>query len=113
MSVILKGHEIQIPNSCDVCSFCGCDFTCMNYTADCFGEDISDYEMCRHSKCNLVEIPDGAMLIDANKLISLYSDRMEKVVERYGIDSSEAGVLSGAMKLLQIQPNVFKKEESE
>ena len=64
MSVILKGHEIQIPNSCDVCSFCGCDFTCMNYTADCFGEDISDYEMCRHSRCNLVEIPEGARLID-------------------------------------------------
>lgn len=71
MSVILKGHEIQIPNSCDVCSFCGCDFTCMNYTADCFGEDISDYEMCRHSKCNLVEIPEGARLIDAE---ALYSD---------------------------------------
>lgn len=68
MSVILKGHEIEIPNSCDVCPFCGCDFTCMNYTADCFGEDISDYEMCRHSKCNLVESPEGARLIDAKEL---------------------------------------------
>lgn len=74
MSVILKGPEIQIPNSCDVCSFCGCDFTCMNYTADCFGEDISDYEMCRHSKCNLVEIPEGARLIDGNKISSDMDD---------------------------------------
>lgn len=64
MSVILKGCEIEMPHSCDICPFCGCDYTCMNYTADCYGEDIGDYSMCRHEKCNLVEIPEGASLID-------------------------------------------------
>ena len=68
MSVILKGCEIKMPHSCDICPFCGCDYTCMNYTADCYGEDISDYSMCRHEKCNLVEIPEGARLIDAKEL---------------------------------------------
>ena len=69
MSVILKGCEIKMPHSCDICPFCGCDYTCMNYTADCYGEDIGDYTMCRHEKCNLVEIPEGARLIDGNALV--------------------------------------------
>ena len=51
MSVIVKG--IEMPKSCDICPFCGMDYTCMNYTADCFGFYIGDYEASRHHNCNL------------------------------------------------------------
>ena len=39
-----------------------------------------------------------------------YADRLLKVSERYGIDSSEAGILSGAMKLLDSQPSAEREE---
>ena len=44
-------------------------------------------------------------LIDGDILMDEYVDRLVKVSERYGIDSSEAGILSGAMKLLDSQPS--------
>ena len=45
-------------------------------------------------------------LIDADALLELYADRLEKLEERYGVHSSECGVLAGAMKLLEIQPTI-------
>lgn len=45
-------------------------------------------------------------LVDADALLELYADRLEKLEERYGIHSSECGVLAGAMKLLEIQPTI-------
>lgn len=45
-------------------------------------------------------------LIDADALLELYADRLEKLEERYGVYSSECGVLAGAMKLLEIQPTI-------
>lgn len=45
-------------------------------------------------------------LIDADVLAEIFIDRMEKVKERFGFNSSEAGILSGAYKLLQSQPTI-------
>ena len=45
-------------------------------------------------------------LIDADALAEIYADRMCKVSERYGLDSSEAGILSGAYKLLESMPTI-------
>lgn len=45
-------------------------------------------------------------LIDADALLELYADRLEKLEERYGVHSSECGVLASAMKLLEIQPTI-------
>lgn len=96
MSVILKGCEIEMPHSCDICPFCGCDYTCMNYTADCYGEDIGDYSMCRHEKCNLVEIPEGARLIDAE---ALYSD----IIHRFDY-------CDDFLEMLEEAPTIFEED---
>ena len=42
--------------------------------------------------------------------MAIYEDRFEKVVDRYGIDSSEAGILSGAIKLLMDQDVIIEVE---
>lgn len=48
-------------------------------------------------------------MIDADALMELYADRLTVVAERYSPDSSECGILSGAMKLLEIQPTIEPK----
>lgn len=45
-------------------------------------------------------------LIDADALMETYADRMSVVADRYSPDSSECGILCGAMKLLSIQPTI-------
>ena len=45
-------------------------------------------------------------LINADSLAEIFADRMEKVAERYGVDSSEAGILAGAYKLLESMPTI-------
>lgn len=50
-------------------------------------------------------------LIDANALMELYADRLTVVAERYSPDSSECGILSGAMKLLEIQPTIEERKK--
>ena len=52
-------------------------------------------------------------LIDADTLLELYSDRLEKLEERYGVYSGECGVLAGAMKLLEIQPTIEPERKKE
>jgi len=44
--------------------------------------------------------------IDGDALMETYADRMSVVADRYSPDSSECGILCGAMKLLSIQPTI-------
>ena len=61
--------------------------------------------------CPLVELPEHhGGLIDADRLLKIYENRMEKVADRYGRYSSEAGILSGAMKLLMTEFEIVKAE---
>lgn len=43
-------------------------------------------------------------LVDADALMDIYADRLGVIANRYSPDSSECGILSGAMKLLLAQP---------
>lgn len=49
-------------------------------------------------------------LIDADALMDLYANRLELLAERYCPDSSECGVLAGAMKLLEAQPTIEERK---
>lgn len=49
-------------------------------------------------------------LTDADVLMDLYANRLELLAERYGLDSSECGVLAGAMKLLEAQPTIEERK---
>lgn len=42
-------------------------------------------------------------LIDADTLMDIYANRLKLLAMRYGVDSTECGVLAGAMKLLETQ----------
>ena len=102
MSVLIKG--IEMPEDCFSCplkeeGFC-------NIT-NAYAGGINE----RNSDCPLVELPEThGRLVDADKLMAIFSDRLERVAERYGIDSSEAGILSGAMKLLESQTAIIEAE---
>lgn len=48
--------------------------------------------------------------IDADVLMELYANRLELLGERYELDSSECGVLAGAMKLLEAQPTIEERK---
>lgn len=50
-------------------------------------------------------------LVDRGGLMDIYADRLTAIAERYSPASSECGILSGAMKLLAIQPTVIETEE--
>lgn len=43
---------------------------------------------------------------DADALIDIFEDRLEKVRNRYGDYSEEAGVLAGALRLIRAQPTI-------
>lgn len=59
----------------------------------------------------VIELPEHhGKLIDADRLMRVYEDRLEKVIDRYGVDSSERGILSGAMKLLMIELRIVEAE---
>lgn len=45
-------------------------------------------------------------LIDADALVDIFEDRFEKVRNRYGYYSEEAGVLAGALHLIRVQPTI-------
>ena len=45
-------------------------------------------------------------MIDADVLIEIYEDRLEKLRTRYGDYSSEAGVCAGAIHLVREQPTI-------
>ena len=49
-------------------------------------------------------------LIDADALMNTYAERLELIAERYGVYSSECGILNGAMKLLETQPTIEERK---
>jgi hypothetical protein len=82
-------------------------------TLDCRQQDKSweSFEE-QYEHCPITEIPTPhGELVDRNGLMDIYADRLTAVAERYSPDSSECGILSGAMKLLAIQPTVIEAEE--
>ena len=113
MSIVIKG--MKMPRSCSDCRLnydqYACSVTGTSWRSDtmvllnfnCNDERLHD--------CPLVELPEHhGKLIDADRLMKVYEDRVEKVADRYGVDSSEAGILSGAMKLLMIEPTIVEAE---
>ena len=102
MSVLIKG--MQMPEDCFSCplkeeGFCNITNA---YAAQVYK---------RNSDCPLVELPEHhGRLIDADRLMRVYEDRLEKVIDRYDMDSSEAGILSGAMKLLMVESGIIEAE---
>ena len=102
MSVLIKG--MQMPEDCFSCPLKEDGFC--NIT-NAYAEKING----RNSDCSLMELQEHhGRLIDADRLMRVYEDRVEKVADRYGVDSSEAGILSGAMKLLMIEPTIVEAE---
>lgn len=115
MSILIKG--MQMPDNCDVCIFS--DWSNLHQTSCCklkaYEPGFQDYSIAyrtqRSNICPLVELPEHhGRLIDADRLMRVYEDRLEKVADRYGVDSSEAGILSGAMKLLMIELGIIEAE---
>jgi len=112
MSVIVMGMEM--PENCYDCPFVraswGNDYYCAkgNGTED----NIRVLMSKRMDDCPLIEVstPHGE-LVDRNGLMDIYADRLTAVAERYSPDSSEYGILSGAMKLLAIMPTVIEAED--
>ena len=45
-------------------------------------------------------------LIDADVLIEIFEDRLEKIRNRYGDYSGEAGTCAGALHLIRVQPTI-------
>ena len=110
MSILIKG--MQMPKNCSDCPLNYDMMSCM-ITGTCWWSDTMvqmgfDCQESRLYNCPLVELPKH--LIDADRLMRVYEDRLEKVVDRYGVDSSEAGILSGAMKLLMIEHEIVEAE---
>lgn len=113
MSVIVKG--VEIPKNCAECplnyDMMSCMITGTRWWSDTMVLMDFDCQESRLYDCPLVELPEHhGELIDVDALIEIYSDRMEKVAERYGDFSSEAGILSGAMKLVYAQPIIVEEE---
>ena len=108
MSVLIRGMKMQ--KDCYECELPSWN-------------ELEDYYECpffigrcpansRRDDCPLVELPEKhGRLIDADALLNIYSNRFELVSERYGLESSELGILCGAMKLLDSQPVVIEAEE--
>ena len=53
-----------------------------------------------------MESEERMRLIDADALMKIYGNRMSAVALRYSVNSSECGILAGAMKLLEEQPTI-------
>lgn len=105
MSVVIK--DMELPKNCSECPVALCGKYCrINKTHTTFRE-----LPIRPDHCPLVGLPEHhGRLIDADRLMRVYEDRLEKVINRYGIDSSERGILSGAMKLLMIELGIVEAE---
>lgn len=46
-------------------------------------------------------------LIDGDPLTNIFYDRLDLITKRYGADSAVAGAVSGAIKLVQAQPEAI------
>ena len=108
MGVYING--MTMPKSCFECdlygdenNFCKVQKEYMPFAS--LGRDYKD------ANCPMVEVPEPhGRLIDADALMNIFADRLVKVSERYGINSEVAGAVSGAMKLLDVQPTVIEAE---
>lgn len=110
MSVLIKG--MNKPKDCGYCQFCIEEDVMFETEFRCSITGIyMDEDHCFPDICPIVELPEHhGKLIDADRLMKVYEDRLEKVADRYGVDSSEAGILSGAMKLLMIELGIVEAE---
>ena len=111
MSIVIK--DMKMPESCYYCGLADTSLiNCQAFSSYKLLED--DCEERRPEWCHLVELPEKyGRLIDADELMAIFSDRLGRVAERYGIDSSEAGILCGAMKLLESQTAILEAEGEE
>ena len=104
----------EIPNRCGRCPCFHAEHPmyCQAIKADKNKRIYAPYGDGRPDWCPLVEIktPHGE-LVDRNGLMDTYADRLTAVAERYSPDSSECGILSGAMKLLAIMPTLIEAED--
>ena len=113
MSVLIKGMEM--PTNCADCPLnydqMACGVTGTGWWSDSMVLLNFESDKERLQDCPLTEVhtPHGE-LVDRNGLMDTYADRLTAVAERYSPDSSECGILSGAMKLLAIMPTVIEAE---
>ena len=112
MSILVKG--MKMPTECRECRFMDYHYTgetwCL-HTNRILAMDFKPipYEG-RPRWCPLIELPSKhGRLIDADALMDIFADRLEKMSEWYG-NPSVAGAVSGAMKLLDVQPTVIESE---
>lgn len=113
MSVLIKG--MHTPKNCSDCplnyDMMSCGITGTRWWSDTMVLLGFNCDEERLNNCPLVELPEHhGRLIDADRLMRVYEDRLEKVINRYGVDSSERGILSGAMKLLMIELGIVEAE---
>ena len=124
MSVLIKGMEM--PKCCEECVAGAyeyndndercfvCGFIKSQHPWECEHVEIDgiDTTKARADFCPLTEVPTPhGELVDRGGLMDTYADRLTAVAERYSPDSSECGILSGAMKLLAIMPTLIEAEE--
>ena len=110
MSVLIKG--MKMPENCLECKIKAWEERYNVYVCP-FGGilELSCLANGRRDECPLVELPEKhGRLIDADALMDIFADRLAKVSVRYGVDSAVAGAVSGAMKLLDVQPTVIEAE---
>ena len=112
MSILIKGMEM--PKSCSKCRWFdmgggyGYQCTLLHKSFDMWNE----ISVARDKECPLTEVPTPhGELVDRGGLMDTYADRLTAVAERYSPDSSECGILSGAMKLLAIMPTLIEAED--
>jgi hypothetical protein len=106
MSILIKGMEM--PQRCKECD--------LHIDGACYAKGYRDYrsimDMSKPADCPLIEVPTPhGELVDRDGLMDTYADRLTAVAERYSPDSSECGILSGAMKLLAIMPTLIEAED--
>jgi len=111
MSVLIK--DMEMPKNCAECerwSICKCLNDYEDYESILYA--VEDGDLVKADGCPLVGIPTPhGELVDRNGLMDIYADRLTAVAERYSPDSSECGILSGAMKLLAIMPTLIEAED--
>lgn len=110
MSILIRG--MTMPKNCQECKIKAWEEGFNVYVCPFSG--IPCLSIGRQDDCPLVELSEKhGRLIDADELMNIFADRLAKVSVRYGIDSAVAGAVSGAMKLLDVQPTVIEAEDEE
>lgn len=109
MSVIIK--DMEMPEKCTACGYFYYEPLLGIQRCKLTNLFIEGYSGDFPKSCPIVGLPEHhGRLIDADRLMRVYEDRLEKVIDRYGVDSSERGILSGAMKLLMIELGIVEAE---